>query len=101
MSLSRHSLGKPVQPLSHVGDVLIAKIARFFFEASGLRATAGALCQASQSTSSALVPVTNIIRQRINDSPVVAMDETGWRNKGLVRGSLTPCQLHPHQTRCL
>jgi transposase len=62
--------------------VPFAKIARIFHERLGLNVTAGALCQASQSTSTALVPVTGEIRQRINDSPVVAMDETGWRNNG-------------------
>jgi len=62
--------------------VPFAKISRFFAERLGLTVTAGALCQASQSASTALVPVTKDIRQRINDSPVVAMDETGWRNNG-------------------
>jgi hypothetical protein len=28
------------------------------------------------------VPVTTEIRKRINASPVVAMDETGWHNNG-------------------
>ena len=55
------------------------KISRFFADRLGLRVTAGALCQASQTTSTALVPVTTDIRKRINDSPVVVMDETGWR----------------------
>lgn len=59
--------------------VPFAKVSRFFAERLGLTVTAGALCQASQSTSTDLVPVTNEIRQRINRSPVVAMDESGWR----------------------
>ena len=56
------------------------KISKFFSLRLGLGVTAGALCQAGQTTSTALVPVTTDIRKRINDSPVVAMvDETGWR----------------------
>ena len=56
-----------------------AKIARFFTDRLGLTVTAGALCQAGQTTSTALVPVTDQIRQRINDASMVVMDETGWR----------------------
>lgn len=62
--------------------VPFAKIARFFTERLGLSVTAGALCQAAQSTSTDLVPVNTEIRRRINDSPVVAADETGWRIGG-------------------
>lgn len=56
-----------------------AKIARFFADRLGLTVTAGALCQAGQTTSTALVPVTDQIRERINASAMVVMDETGWR----------------------
>ena len=56
-----------------------AKIARFFADRLGLNVTAGALCQAGQATSTALVPVTTAIRERVNDSAMVVMDETGWR----------------------
>lgn len=56
-----------------------AKIARFFTDRLGLTVTAGALCQAGHTTSTALVPVTAAIRQRINDAAMVVMDETGWR----------------------
>ena len=56
-----------------------AKIARFFTDRLGLTVTAGALCQAGQTTSTALVPVTSQIRERINTSAMVVMDETGWR----------------------
>lgn len=59
-----------------------AKISRFFSERLGLAVTAGAICQSSQSTSTDLVPVNREIRDRINASPVVAMDETGWRVGG-------------------
>jgi transposase len=62
--------------------VPFAKIARLFAERLGLSVTAGALCQAAQSTSTDLVPVNNQIRARVNDSPVVAADETGWRIGG-------------------
>jgi len=62
--------------------VPFAKISRFFSERLGLAVTAGAICQSSQSTSTDLVPVTADIRTRINASPVVAMDETGWRIGG-------------------
>jgi transposase len=62
--------------------VPFAKISRFFSERLGLAVTAGAICQSSQSTSTDLVPVSAEIRSRINASPVVAMDETGWRVGG-------------------
>jgi transposase len=62
--------------------VPFAKIARLFAERLGLSVTAGALCQAAQSTSTDLVPVNNEIRRRVNNSPVVAADETGWRIGG-------------------
>ena len=56
-----------------------AKIARFYADRLGLTVTAGALCQAGQTTSTELVPVTGQIRERVNDSAMVVMDETGWR----------------------
>lgn len=62
--------------------VPFAKVSRFFAERLGLAVTAGALCQASQSTSTDLVPVTGEIRRRINTAPMVVMDETGWRING-------------------
>ena len=49
----------------------------------GIDVTAGALCQAAQTTGTALVPVHAEIVRRINDSPAVVMDETGWRVGGL------------------
>jgi transposase len=48
----------------------------------GIDVTAGALCQAAQTTGTALVPVHAEIVRRINDSPAVVMDETGWRVGG-------------------
>lgn len=57
-----------------------AKMSRFFNDRFGLSVTAGALCQAAQTTgSTALVPVNTQIRDRINQSPMIVMDETGWR----------------------
>lgn len=48
----------------------------------GVDVTAGALCQAAQSTSTALVPVHADIVRRVNDAAMVVMDETGWRVGG-------------------
>jgi transposase len=62
--------------------VPFAKIARLFAERLGLSVTAGAICASAQSTSTDLVPVNNQIRRRVNNSPVVAADETGWRIGG-------------------
>ncbi len=67
--------------LHHSLGISFAKIVRLFAERLGLTVTAGAICQASQSTSTDLVPVDSQIRARINASPVVAMDETGVRNE--------------------
>ncbi|MHB1534615.1 MAG: IS66 family transposase [Acidimicrobiales bacterium] len=58
------------------------KVAKLFAERFGLSVTAGALCQAAQSTSTDLVPVVTEIARRLNTSPIVAMDETGWRVNG-------------------
>ena len=48
----------------------------------GIDVTAGALCSAAQATGTALVPVHTDIVRRVNDSPAVVMDETGWRVGG-------------------
>lgn len=45
----------------------------------GLEVTPGAMCSASQSMGTALAPVKAGIVERINSSPAVTMDETGWR----------------------
>jgi transposase len=45
----------------------------------GIEVTAGAVCSASQSMGTALAPVRQGIIERINASPTVTMDETGWR----------------------
>jgi transposase len=48
----------------------------------GIDVTAGAICSASQSMGTALVPVKAGIVEKINSSPAVTMDETGWRVEG-------------------
>jgi transposase len=58
------------------------KVARFFADRFGLTVTAGALCQAAQATSTALVPVMGEIVGRVNAADIVVMDETGWRIAG-------------------
>lgn len=49
----------------------------------GVPVTPGALSSGAQSTGSALVPLSQQIVARINDAPMVVMDETGWRVCGL------------------
>ena len=48
----------------------------------GIDVTAGAICQSSQTMGTALVPVKDSIIERVNASPSVTMDETGWRVEG-------------------
>ncbi|HVA07699.1 MAG TPA: IS66 family transposase [Acidimicrobiales bacterium] len=48
----------------------------------GIDLTAGALSQAAQSTSTALVPVQNSIVKEVNDSKMIVPDESGWRVGG-------------------
>jgi transposase len=48
----------------------------------GIGVTAGALCQGAQSTGTSLVPVHAEVLRRLNASPVVTADETGWRVDG-------------------
>ena len=57
--------------------VPFAKMSRLFAERLGGTVTAGALCQAAQSTSTDLVALNAEIRARLNASAVVAADETG------------------------
>jgi transposase len=49
----------------------------------GVPVTAGALSSGAQSTGTDLVPVTNEIVERINDTSMVVMGETGWRVEGM------------------
>jgi transposase len=58
-----------------------AKCARLLHRL-GIDVTAGALCQAAQSTGADLVPVHAEIVRRVNDAEMVVMDETGWRVGG-------------------
>ena len=44
--------------------------------------TAGAICSASQSVGTDLVPTHNSIVEGINHTAMVVMDETGWRVSG-------------------
>jgi len=48
----------------------------------GVPVTAGALSQGAQATSTALVPVQAEIEARLNASPVLVPDESGWRVDG-------------------
>ena len=48
----------------------------------GINLTAGALSQAAQSTSTALVPVQDSIVKAVNDSAMIVPDESGWRVGG-------------------
>ena len=48
----------------------------------GVPVTAGALSTGAQSTGNALVPLHEEIVARLNDAPMVVMDETGWRVGG-------------------
>lgn len=58
-----------------------AKVARLLARL-GINVTAGAICQAAQTTGTDLVPVHAEIIRRINDTDMVVMDETGWRVGG-------------------
>jgi transposase len=48
----------------------------------GVPVTAGAICSASQTTGTDLVPIHKAIVEQVNDSSMVVMDETGWRVGG-------------------
>lgn len=48
----------------------------------GVPVTAGAICTASQSAGTDLVPIQARIVEKVNDSSMVVMDETGWRVGG-------------------
>jgi transposase len=48
----------------------------------GVPVTAGALCSGAQSTGTDLIFVQRTIVEKINDAPMVVMDETGWRVAG-------------------
>ena len=48
----------------------------------GVSVSAGALCQAAQSTSTALVPVQHSIVAKLNSQRMIVPDETGWRVGG-------------------
>jgi transposase len=48
----------------------------------GVPVTAGAICSASQSAGTDLVPTQKAIVEQVNQSSMVVMDETGWRVGG-------------------
>jgi transposase len=48
----------------------------------GVNVSAGALCQAAQSSATDLVPVQASIVKAVNDSAMIVPDETGWRVGG-------------------
>jgi transposase len=48
----------------------------------GIEVTAGALCQAAQTTGTDLVPVHDQLIERARGAEMVVMDETGWRVGG-------------------
>lgn len=48
----------------------------------GVPVTAGAICTASQAAGTDLVPIQKAIVEKVNDSSMVVMDETGWRVGG-------------------
>lgn len=48
----------------------------------GVPVTAGAICQASQTTGKALEPTTRAMKRALADARQVTMDETGWRISG-------------------
>jgi transposase len=62
----------------------------------GVPVTAGAICSASQSTGTALVPVQEGIIEAVNASSMVVMDETGWRVGG--EGAWLWAATTPHET---
>lgn len=66
----------------HYGLGLSFHKARHVLKRFGINVTAGASCSAAQSTGTALVPVHQDLGSRVNDSPAVVMDETGWRIAG-------------------
>jgi len=48
----------------------------------GIDLSAGALCQAAQSTSTDLVPVQSAIIEKVNSEAMIVPDESGWRVGG-------------------
>jgi transposase len=52
----------------------------------GVPITAGAICQASQKTGTALEPTTRAIKASLAASEQVTMDETGWKIWAVRRG---------------
>lgn len=68
--------------LKQVLGLSFGKTARVLEELCGLRVTAGALAQAAQRVATRLQPEMDTLRNAIRGSPVVNVDETGWRVGG-------------------
>jgi transposase len=73
---------KGLAALLHYGmGVSFGRIAQLM-ERWGVPITAGAICQASQQTGTALEPTTRAIKASLAASTQVTMDETGWKISG-------------------
>jgi len=68
--------------LKQVLGLPFGKTARVLEELCGLRVSPGALAQAAQRVAARLKPEVDILREAIRGSPVVNVDETGWRVGG-------------------
>jgi transposase len=82
--------GARIGPLAIAWSVMLkqalglpfGKTARVLEELCGLRVSPGALAQAAQRVAARLQPEMDILRSAIRGSPVVNVDETGWRVGG-------------------
>lgn len=68
--------------LKQVLGLPFGKTARVLADLCGLRVSAGALAQAAQRVAARLQPEMDALRVAIRSSPVVNVDETGWRVGG-------------------
>jgi hypothetical protein len=82
--------GARIGPLAIAWSVMLkqalglpfGKTARVLEELCGLRVSPGALAQAAQRVAARLQPEMDVLRSAIRGSPVVNVDETGWRVGG-------------------
>ena len=75
-------LARSLAHFLHYGLGLSFKKSSALLGRLGVSVTAGALCQAAQSSSTALVPVQNSIVAKLNEQRMIVPDETGWRVGG-------------------
>jgi len=68
--------------LNKVGGLSYGKIAALLKELAGLRVSRSALCRALLRMSKKLEPLYEELKAKIQSSPVVYPDETGWREGG-------------------